>query len=45
MNYDQIPLDKFVDIVAVAITLRDDRLLNFLIERFVIDDHGATRKR
>jgi len=44
MDYNQIPLDKFVDIVAVAVTLCDDQLLDFLIQRFVIDDFGARRK-
>jgi len=44
MNHDQIPLTKFVDIVAVAVTLSDDLLLNYLLERFIIDDDGAMRK-
>jgi hypothetical protein len=44
MNDDQIPLAKFVDIVAVAVMLSDDHLLNYLLERFVIDDAGAMLK-
>lgn len=45
MKTHTIPLQKYVDIVAVAVTLRDDRLLEYLMERFIIDDLGATLKQ
>jgi hypothetical protein len=45
MKTHQIPLRKYVDIVAVAVTLRDDQLLKYLMERFLIDDLGATPKQ
>jgi hypothetical protein len=44
MKEHKFSLHKFVDIAAVAVTLRDDRLLDYLLERFVIDDSGATPK-
>jgi hypothetical protein len=45
MKTHTIPLQKYVDIVAVAVTLRDDQLLEYLIEQFIIDDLGATAKQ
>jgi hypothetical protein len=45
MKAHQIPLHKYVDIVAVAVTLRNDQLLKYLMERFLIDDLGATPKK